>query len=123
MTFVDAVSTCLQKKYVDLKGRASRSEFWWFTLFQLIVLMVAGMVHMGVYGLVALALLLPSLGVGVRRMHDVGRSGWWLLLGFIPLANFVLLYWAVQPGEPAANAWGEPPLPDVIAAGMPPGAV
>lgn len=111
MTFGSAVSTCLQRKYVDFSGRASRSEFWWFALFQIVVLVVASMIHEAVYGIAALALLLPALAVGARRLHDVGRSGWWLVLYFVPFVGFlVLLYWNVQPSQPQANAFGEPPL-------------
>ncbi len=69
MTFGSAVSTCLQRKYVDFSGRASRSEFWWFALFQIVVLVVASMIHEAVYGIAALALLLPALAVGARRLQ------------------------------------------------------
>ena len=129
MDFVQAVSVCVQKKYVDFSGRASRSEFWWFVLFNIIASIVGSilgaMIHPAISFLVSLGLLLPALGVSVRRLHDVGRSGWWLLLSFVPLVGFlVLLYWDVQPGEPGANAWGEPPLTGPLAtAAVPPGAV
>ncbi len=109
MTFGQAVSVCLQKKYVDFSGRASRSELWWFFLFQVLALVVSGLIHNLVYLVVVLALLLPALAVGVRRLHDVGRSGWWLLIGIIPLVgSLVLLYWMVQPGDAGSNAYGAP---------------
>jgi uncharacterized membrane protein YhaH (DUF805 family) len=123
MNFGQAISVCLQKKYVDFSGRASRSEFWWFFLFQLLVLLVASLIHQFVYFVVALALFLPAISVGVRRLHDVGRSGWWLLLHFVPLiGTLVLLYWAVQPSQVGANEYGEPPA-QLDLAGLPPGAV
>jgi len=123
MNFGQAISVCLQKKYVDFSGRASRPEFWWFFLFQVLALLVASVIHQVVYFVVALALFLPAIGVGVRRLHDVGRSGWWLLLHFVPLiGSLVLLYWGVQPSQPAANEYGEPPV-RLDLAGLPPGAV
>ena len=107
MNFSQAVSTCL-RKYVDFSGRSGRPEFWWFFLFQLAVMLVAGMVSDMLYGIAALALLLPGLAVSARRLHDIGKSAWFLLLGLIPLLGFlVLLYWFVQPGE-GANAYGSP---------------
>ena len=126
MTFVEAVSTCLQKKYVDFSGRASRSEFWWFVLFQILVSIIASilgaMIHPAV-SIVSLALILPGLGVSVRRLHDVGRSGWWLFICLIPLVGpLLLLYWNVQPGQPGSNPFGEPPVSASLA-GMPPAAI
>ncbi|HSV53583.1 MAG TPA: DUF805 domain-containing protein [Burkholderiaceae bacterium] len=106
MDFKQAVTVCL-RKYIDFSGRAARSEFWWFFLFQVVVFVVTGMISQMLYGLAALGLLLPSLGVGVRRLHDLGKSGWWLLVGFVPvLGALLLLYWCVQPGEAGDNAFG-----------------
>ena len=78
-----AVKTCFNK-YADFTGRATRSEFWWFFLFQVIVLLIAGAVSDILYGVVALGLLLPGLAVGARRLHDIGKTGWLLLLWIIP---------------------------------------
>ena len=98
-TFVEAIKVCLTK-YVDGKGRASRSEFWYFGLFSLIVDIATG-------GIAAIFLLLPSITVSVRRLHDIGKSAWALLWVLVPVVGaFVLLYYAVKPGEPAPNAWG-----------------
>ncbi len=100
-----AVKTCFNK-YADFTGRATRSEFWWFFLFQVIVLLIAGAISDILYGVVALGLLLPGLAVGARRLHDIGKTGWLLLLWIIPLIGWVLLiYWAVQPSGPA-NEYG-----------------
>lgn len=107
MDFQTAVKTCFQK-YTDFSGRASRSEFWWFVLAELVVLIVAGLIHQFVYVIAALAFLLPALTVGARRLHDIGKSGWFQLLALIPLVNLVLLYFFVQPSQPEANAYGEP---------------
>lgn len=108
MDFQTAVKTCIAK-YTDFSGRASRSEFWWFFLAQFGVLVVTGLIHEYVYVIAALALLLPALAVGARRLHDIGKSGWFLLLSIIPLINLVLIYFFVQPSQPESNAYGEPP--------------
>jgi uncharacterized membrane protein YhaH (DUF805 family) len=109
MDIKTAVITCLTK-YVDFDGRASRSEFWWFFLFQIIVIVVLSMVLSIVGSLVSLALLLPGLGAGVRRLHDIGKSGWWIFIGLIPLIGWLIaIYWAAQPSQPESNNWGAPP--------------
>ena len=122
MDIKQAVLTCVRDKYVDFKGRAGKEEFWWFFLAQVIVLLVAGLIHDVVYVVVALALLLPGLGAGARRLHDTGKTGWLMLLGLIPILGFVVLvYFWVQPSAPA-NEWGAgPATPDPRA--LPPGAV
>ena len=100
MTFTEAIKTCLTRKYATVEGRASRSEFWWFALFQFLVLMVASMISDLLAGIAVLALLLPSVGVGGRRLHDIGKSAWLLLIGFIPLiGHLILLYFFVQPSD------------------------
>jgi uncharacterized membrane protein YhaH (DUF805 family) len=109
MNFQQAVQTCFSK-YVDFSGRASRSEYWWFVLAYVILAIVGGFIHHIVYAIVILAFLLPMLAAGARRLHDVGKSGWWLLLGLIPLVGLVLLYFMVQPSQPESNTWGSPPL-------------
>ena len=109
MNFVQAVQVCL-RKYVDFEGRAARPEFWWFALFQVVVLVVAAMLGRAVYTIAALALVLPSLGVGARRLHDIGKSGWFLLIHLIPVIGIlVLIYFWVQPTQPESNNYGALP--------------
>lgn len=96
MNFGQAISTCLSK-YATFSGRASRPEFWWFSLFQLLVLLVAAMFSDLLYGLSGLGLMLPALAAGARRLHDIGKSGWWQLLMLTGIGYLVLLYWWVQP--------------------------
>jgi uncharacterized membrane protein YhaH (DUF805 family) len=109
MDFKTAVITCLTK-YVDFEGRASKAEFWWFFLFQIIVIVVLSMLLPLLGSLASLALLLPGLGVGVRRLHDIGKSGWWMLIGLIPLIGWLIaIYWAIQPSQTESNNWGAPP--------------
>lgn len=109
MNFVPAISTCLSK-YATFSGRASRPEFWWFLLFQVLVSIAASMVGDTVAALVSLALLLPALAVSVRRLHDIGKSGWWQLLVLTGIGVFVLIYWWAQPTIDGGNAH------DVVAA-------
>lgn len=109
MDFVTAVKTCLSK-FVDFSGRASRSEFWWFFLFQVLVSIVASFLGDVVTMVVGLALLLPALAVGVRRLHDIGKSGWFLLLCLIPVVNLVLIYFFVQPSQTQDNNFGVVPV-------------
>ena len=102
MNFGQAISTCFAK-YATFSGRASRPEFWWFFLFQILVSMAASMLGDVVAGLVSLALLLPALAVGARRLHDIGKSGWWQLIMLTVIGLLLLIYWWVQPasGDPS----------------------
>ena len=109
MKFMDAVKTCFAK-YADFTGRASRSEYWWFVLFEVIVLIVAQLIHQYVYAIAALGFLLPALAAGARRLHDIDKSSWFLLLGLIPLVNFYLLFLLVQPSQSESNRFGAPPV-------------
>jgi len=109
MNFQQAVQTCF-RKYVDFSGRGARSEYWWFVLAYVIVALVAGQIHQVLYSIAVLAFLLPLLAAGARRLHDTGKSGWWLLLGLIPLVGLVLIYFMVQPSDPEPNAYGPPPV-------------
>ena len=107
MDFVQAIKSCLGQ-YATFSGRATRSEFWWFFLFQVLVMVATSMLGDVINGIASLALLLPALAVGARRLHDIGRSGWWQLLLLSGIGFLVLLYWWVQPGEGAGNIYGEP---------------
>ncbi|WNV76823.1 DUF805 domain-containing protein [Geodermatophilus sp. DSM 44513] len=114
MSFGDAVRSVLTQ-YVGFSGRARRSEYWWFFLFSVLVSLAAAAVDAvldtTVFGLVvALALFLPSLAVSVRRLHDIGRTGWWVLLGLVPLVGtIVLIVFACLDSEPGPNRFGPAP--------------
>lgn len=133
MTFGQSITSGYQK-YVTFAGRAVRSEFWYWALFQLLAQIVIGAIFGGGHmttggggmnmhyegGLVAnlwsLANLLPGLAVAVRRLHDIDRSGWWLLIGLIPLVGWIILIvWYCQQGTPGANRFGPAPV-DVASA-------
>lgn len=104
------------KKYAVFDGRARRTEFWMFALFNFLITLALGIVE-GFFGdssflsgLYTLGVLLPSVGVGIRRLHDTGRSGWWLLITLIPiLGTIVFIVFAVQEGEPGSNDYGANP--------------
>ncbi len=125
--------TDVLKQYAVFSGRTRRKEFWMFTLFNFIIAIVLfglaaatsrggqpGGIFMILYYLYALAVLLPSLGVAVRRLHDTGRSGWWLLIGLVPFVGgiIVLIFYCLdsQPGE---NKWGPNPKGALYAASEP----
>lgn len=118
------------RRYADFEGRSRRSEFWLFHLFQIlafIVLAVLGVIFgaliggdsdlgvaiNGMFGLLILLLLLgsiiPNLAVAVRRLHDSDKSGWFLLLAFVPLGGFVLLVFYCLDGTPGTNRYGPDP--------------
>lgn len=104
------------KQYAVFTGRSRRKEYWMFVLFNFIIAVVLGFVEEAIGssgilgGIYALAVLLPSLGVGIRRLHDTGRTGWWLLIGLIPLiGTIVLIVFMVQDSQPGANEYGPNP--------------
>jgi len=133
MTFLDAIKTCLTKKYADFNGRASRSEYWWFVLGLSLIYMAIGFGGFGmVYVLqsslssdqkymfggiflmlitiVSLATLIPSLAVVVRRFHDQGHSGWMIVLGIIPyLGGLIIFVFMLLDGEGQTNRFGPCP--------------
>ena len=113
------------ENYANFKGRARRAEYWYFALGNFIVMFVfyiigfAGIgmdstalmvLGFGVYGITSLATLLPSLAVGVRRLHDINKSGWYYLIGLIPLVgSIILLVWFFTDGNRFTNDYGEDP--------------
>jgi uncharacterized membrane protein YhaH (DUF805 family) len=110
------------RKYATFSGRARRSEYWYFVLFYMLFVFVLSFVDsvLGTYdasagigllsGLFVLSMLLPAIAVGVRRLHDIGRTGWWLLVSFVPVAGFILLLvFTVRDSDPGDNAYGPNP--------------
>jgi uncharacterized membrane protein YhaH (DUF805 family) len=116
MNFSTSIKTCVQK-YAGFSGRATRSEYWWFYLLFMVGYLVLATVTFIInqyfiilLGLFSLFILLPLLAAGVRRLHDVNRSGWWILLSFVPLASLALMYFQVQPSDIGDNQYGPPSL-------------
>jgi len=112
------------RKYAEFNGRSRRKEYWIYTLVNVIiyaVLYVAGLIMisqgsstvgialMGIYCIYGLATLVPSLAVSVRRLHDTNRSGWWLLLGLIPIVGLALIVLLAIDGDPGDNQYGPNP--------------
>jgi len=120
MGFVEAVRTCLLK-YATLRGRARRSEYWFFVLFYWIVLIGAVILdvvietgeNFPIAVVASLGLVLPHLAASIRRFHDSDHSGWWYALNFVPLVNIVFaivqLIWLCQPGSDGSNRYGPAP--------------
>ena len=100
-TFFGAIRVCLTK-YADFTGRASRSEFWWFTVFVTLVGAALVYLNQNLSNIFLIAMLLPLLAAGARRLHETGRSGWWQLFILAPVGGIMLLaiLWA-QPGKDA----------------------
>ena len=106
-SFVGAIKTCFSK-YATFEGRANRSEYWYWYLFTLLLGFVMWIPVLG--WLLSLAVLVPTLAVGVRRLHDTGRSGWNLLLTLIPLVGWIIvIIFLVQKSDEYANEYGPNP--------------
>lgn len=116
---------CL-KQYIDFWGRARRKEYWMFTLWNVVIIMFlaaleaigteigsdsfVSYIPMVLYLLYGLFILIPSFTVSVRRLHDIGKSGWWILIGLIPvIGSIILLVWYCTEGQRCENEWGPDP--------------
>jgi uncharacterized membrane protein YhaH (DUF805 family) len=109
------------RRYAQFSGRSRRKEYWFFTLFFVLASIVALGLDMALGtmdeetgagllgGLLTLALLLPSIAVTIRRLHDTGRSGWWILIFLIPVIGLVGFYFMVKDGDPGDNRFGPDP--------------
>lgn len=120
MNFWQAIASGFTQ-YVTFGGRASRSEFWYWFLFSLLGGLVTEMLDLAFFGtsipsasplngIFNLILFLPSLAIEVRRLHDINRTGWWLLIAFTILGIFLLWYWACKKGTDGPNRFGPDPL-------------
>jgi len=99
---------------VNFRGRALRSQYWWWTLFVSVVALIANVIQNAtnidwLFAVVALALFLPGLSVAIRRLHDTNRRGWWILIGLIPIVGWIILFiWYVSKGTEGDNNYGPP---------------
>jgi uncharacterized membrane protein YhaH (DUF805 family) len=132
VSFAEAIKTCFQK-YAEFRGRAARPEFWWFFLLYYILIVaplvplialgsaasdntpfdksagVAGAVFAVLTGVAFLALIIPYLAAGTRRLHDTGKSGLWWLITFVPFGSIVLFVFWASVGDGGWNQYGPPP--------------
>ena len=118
MNFGMAISTCMGK-YGTFSGRAVRGEFWWFYLFTVLMSWGATIVAGSMYsfgdpmvdilpGIVTLIFLLPSVAAGCRRLHDIGKSGWWQLLWIVPIIGWILLIiWLATDTKPEGDKYNQ----------------
>ena len=103
------------KKYAVFDGRAGRPEYWWFALINTIISVVLDVVLRGaagqaIGGIYGLAVLLPSIGVAIRRLHDTNRTGWWLLVALIPIVGWIwIIVLLALAGDSGSNSYGPPP--------------
>jgi uncharacterized membrane protein YhaH (DUF805 family) len=116
MNFQDAIKSGF-KNYVNFSGRAVRSEFWYWILFCFIAGIVAAILDSVIFPdndisplntIFSLAVLIPNFSIGARRLHDIDRTGWWQLIAFTLVGIIILIYWWVQPSQPASNRFGAP---------------
>jgi uncharacterized membrane protein YhaH (DUF805 family) len=116
MGFLEAVKSVFSN-YVNFSGRAVRSEYWYWVLFSLICGIATAILDVGLFPdndisplntLFSLATFLPSLAVGARRLHDIDRSGWWLLIMLTIIGVIVLIVWFCQKSDPGPNRFGPP---------------
>lgn len=116
MTFADAIRSGFNN-YANFNGRARRSAFWYWVLFYFLVALAAqiidAVIGVGILGFVVwLAFIIPNFAVGARRLHDIGRSGWWQLLVLTFIGVIVLIVWWAQAGDPNPNSHGPSPYAD-----------
>ncbi|RDV01146.1 DUF805 domain-containing protein [Undibacter mobilis] len=118
MDFVQAISHCFHN-YVSGRGRAARSEYWYFALFVALMNVIAVIMDTAMFPLmetgpfsliVSLGLLLPSWAVAIRRLHDLDRTGWWVLIAFTIIGLLLLLVWFCLRGTQGPNRFGPDPL-------------
>jgi uncharacterized membrane protein YhaH (DUF805 family) len=118
MNFQDAIRSGF-RNYVTFSGRASRSEYWYWVLFAMLVAIAGSIIDHTIFpfastgpieGLTSLVLFLPGLAVSMRRLHDIDRTGWWWLIAFTVIGIILLLVWACTRGTAGANRYGPDPL-------------
>ena len=111
MNFTDSIQTCY-KKFFDFSGRASKSEYWWFQLYQLIIYILSFIFQSDLallFSILVIANLLPLYAAAVRRIHDSNKSGWFVLLSFIPIIGLYVFVLLVQDGSKGKNRFGPKP--------------
>ena len=117
MTFLNSIKSCFNK-YGNINGRATRSEYWYWTLFVILVSVVTFIIDISLLGssiddeftplnsIWSLAVLIPGITVTIRRLHDVNRSGWWILIIFTVIGIIPYFYWLVKGSDANENSFG-----------------
>jgi uncharacterized membrane protein YhaH (DUF805 family) len=120
MGFAEAVSSVLSN-YATFSGRARRSEFWYWLLAVMVIglafALLAALLGSGIFGTIldfgylifSLVIIVPSIAVAMRRLHDSGKTGWFLLLALIPIVNLIPLVFCALPSDEGSNQYGAPP--------------
>lgn len=107
------IKSVILKNYVNFQGRSTREEFWWFFLCNFIVSLFLGILGSAgptLQSIWSLAIMLPQLGLGARRLHDIDKSGWLMLLSLIPVVGWIILIvWWAKPGDMTDNQYGPVP--------------
>lgn len=118
MPIINNWKLVVMERYVKFDGRAGRAEYWWFTLANIIAAAIlfglgsASNIFFILYVIYAFALILPSIAVGIRRLHDTNKTGWLMLVPLIPLVGWIiLLVFMIQAGDEEANQYGAGPEP------------
>ena len=115
MEWVNLYLSVVKTKYAAFNGRARRKEYWCFTLINIAISVVlgiiGGIIKFSFLGMIfTLAILVPGIAVSIRRLHDIGKSGWWLLIALVPIVGALyLLYLMVQDSNPGDNQYGANP--------------
>jgi len=121
MQMIDIWKTVILQRYAKFDGRAGREEFWWFVLANFLVFIVLAIllaisnIFWILYIGYALAVIVPSIALAIRRLHDTNKSGWWLLIGLIPFGGIVLLVFYILEGTNGPNDHGAAPEPAALA--------
>ena len=111
MNFVESIQACY-KKFFDFSGRASKSEYWWFQLYTIIIYCLQ-FVFQGdlvlVFSILVIANIIPLYAAGVRRLHDTDKSGWMVLISVIPLIGLYIIFLLIADGTKGKNRFGPKP--------------
>ena len=111
MNFIESLQTCY-KKFFDFSGRASKSEYWWFQLYNTILYILTFVFQNDLallFSILVIANLIPVFAAGVRRVHDSNKSGWWILISFVPIAGLYIFVLLITDGSKGKNRFGSKP--------------
>ena len=111
MNFIESLQICY-KKFFDFSGRASKSEYWWFQLYNTILYILTFVFQNDLallFSILVIANLIPVFAAGVRRVHDSNKSGWWILISFVPIIGLYIIVLLITDGSKGKNRFGPKP--------------